>query len=158
MRQQSKQELAKSNARLQAELDRVHEALGAVMGGNAVLVGQFTLDGQTTKARLIGADRAHGGLVMFSETTKDGARAMHRVHYLEEQERELRHAGTDYARNLRNLVGKARTEAWRKRHAPKETIVDVAVRAMMPSQDGQHGIKCEDCCDNPACCAGHDAR
>ena len=115
--QQSKQALAEENVRLRAELDRVHEALAAVMASEDKLVGQFTLEGQTVKARLIGADRAHGGLVMFSETTRDGGRPMHRVHYLEEQERVLRHdANTDYSRGLRNLVGKATVEAWRVRH------------------------------------------
>jgi regulator of replication initiation timing len=43
MRQQSKQELTEENSRLRAELDRVHEALSAIMAGDAELVGKASV-------------------------------------------------------------------------------------------------------------------
>jgi hypothetical protein len=55
--QVSKQSLIDENARLRSELDRTSEALAAVMAGEDTLVGQFTLDGQTVKARIIGINR-----------------------------------------------------------------------------------------------------
>ena len=113
MRTQSKQELVNHNHQLRSELDRLHEAMAAVMAGEDTLVGQFTLEGQTVKARLIGADRAHGGLVMFTSQCGKQDRPSHRVHYLEEQEATLRHASTPYSQELRNLVGKARVAAYK---------------------------------------------
>lgn len=114
--QVSKQSLIDDNVALRTELDRVHEALAAVMAGDDQLVGQFTLDGQTVKARLIHADRAHGGLIMFSSQCGKSDRPSHRVHYLEAQEMELRHASTEYACQLRCLVGKAMTMRYRMTH------------------------------------------
>ena len=118
---QAKQDLIDTNSRMQSELDRVHEALSAVMDGSAELIGQFTLDGQTVKARLINPERAHGGLIMFSETCGKGDRPMHRVHYLEEQDASLRHnANTDYSRELRNLVGRAMHRRFQLTHVPND--------------------------------------
>ena len=126
---QSKLSLIESNARLQSELDRVHEALAAVTDGSVELIGQFTLDGQTVKARLIHPDRAHGGLIMFSETCGKGDRPMHRVHYLEEQDAALRHnANTDYSRELRNLVGRAMHRRYELTHAPDPNYAVTSVR------------------------------
>jgi hypothetical protein len=138
MRQPTKQELALENNQLRSDNFKLDEALAAVMAGKDVLIGQFTLDGQTVKARLIGADRAHGGLIMYTSQCGRGDRPQHRVHFLEEQESSLRHASSDYARELRNLVGRARVKVYQLTHTPEETIVDVAVREMMPAQDGQH--------------------
>lgn len=106
----------------QSECDRLREALGAVMAGDAVLVGQFTLDGWTVKARLVGSDRAHGGLLLISDHTGN-ERPMHRVHYLERIQAEFaRSLGTDYAREMYCLIGKAVTKAYQLRQAREEEV------------------------------------
>ena len=112
----TKQQLTEDNSQLRSELDRTAEALAAVIDGTDLLVGQFTLDGQTVKARLINPTRAHGGLIMFSSQIGRHDKPLHRVHYLEQQETALRQPSTDYWCELRNLVGKARTSAYNAQH------------------------------------------
>jgi hypothetical protein len=76
--QPTKQELLEQRNKSVAEGDNLHEALSAVMAGEAELVGQFTLDGQTVKARLVNPLRAHGGLILYTDTCGSQS-PMHRV-------------------------------------------------------------------------------
>lgn len=107
---QSRAELELAYHAQRSELDRTAEALACIADGNGIKVGQFTLDSQTVKATLINPARAHGGILMLSSTMR-GEHSMHRVYYLEQQEIDLRHASSEYAYGLRQLVGKARVLA-----------------------------------------------
>jgi hypothetical protein len=121
---------------LSEECARLREALGAVMAGEAILVGQFTLDRQTVKARLIGHDRAHGGLLLVSDSMA-GERPMHRVHYLEQYQADFaRSLGTDYAREMYCLIGKAVTKAYQLRQTAGH---DAHI------QSGRYEAGCQEC-------------
>lgn len=102
----------------QSECDRLRECLGTVMSGDAVLVGQFTLDGTTVKVRLIGAGRAHGGIVLVGTTTGKGDRPMHTAYYLESYYADIRRSlgQSDYVRELFGLLDKATRKGYEIRN------------------------------------------